>query len=136
MKALHTAAVLALVAAPASAATLTATSLNADVSDFSIEFDDTSGDGLLQYAEINSFSWMTDTGVGVTFTSVLGVPEIPGVSTGVVFWTFVTGAVELAYEPDSWTYEITGLSEVPLPASAPLILGGLALLGWAGRRRS
>lgn len=41
-------------------------------------------------------------------------------------------------DPDeSWTFAFTSdLTPVPVPASVPLLLGGLGLLGWAARRRA
>jgi hypothetical protein len=132
-------------AAPASAATvydLTATSTApSSRSNFTIRFDDTSGDGLLQFGEITSFSDVTIS--GFLFTSVVCVPDIAGfatqsscASTGV--WSFSGPGVTNSTEPNGWRYALSPVSAVPLPPALLLFASALGLMGllrwWRARQ--
>lgn len=140
----------ALLISPAHAATLTAHQIGVYPS-FSIDFNDLNKNGLFEITELVSFSGFTTTGFGAAvLTRVLAVPGIPGFATlgsppGVFppspgHWAFDAagredGFIDLASSSTSWTYQITGLSPVPLPSSLPLLAGALTLLA-ARRRRS
>lgn len=53
--------------------------------------------------------------------------------------TLNSGLIDFTTDPASFdllTIEITQIAPVPLPASAPLLLGALGYLGWRGRRTS
>ncbi|MCB6177132.1 hypothetical protein LHP98_03180 [Rhodobacter sp. Har01] len=150
MRAYLSSAILATLAlaSPGLAATLTAQPLGF-FEGFSIEFDDTNNNKLFDLPELTSFSGMTIRLVTSTLLdTVIGVPAIAGISTeatlpGVIalapdHWSFdAAGSTELTTDLSagavSWSYQITGLSPVPLPASLPLLAGGLVLL--AARRR-
>mgnify|MGYP003447065416 CR=1 FL=1 len=58
------------------------------------------------------------------------------------WWNFEQEGQEDLYRdlwssPTVWSYELDGvaLPQVPLPASAPLLLGGIAALAWVKRRK-
>ena len=107
-----------------------------DISDFSLKFDDTSGDGLLQVGEIvvGSFLGPTYSGIGSAI-SLLCVPNT-SLSTGSCsgnLWYFNNFSANTA----TWTYAVTPVSAVPLPAPLLLLaaaLGALGLGGWWRKR--
>lgn len=130
------------------AATLTATSAVPGIGGFSIGFDDTNANGLLDIGEITSFSGFVDYSIlfddvveitGIAGVSVAGV--VPGeVSLGSGFWSFrrdlPTGQVGYSGgTAGNWTYKVN-LAAVPLPAGFALLLGGLGALAVAARRRA
>lgn len=145
------AAAAILAAAPSHAATLSATSnFPSTIDGFSITFDDTNGNGLFDLSELTSFSGLYAELYDITLEYLLVVPAIAGISVaGIVpgatyntadWWNFsATDDLQwdVAGAPYAWTYEITGLapSPVPLPASLPLLAGGVAALA-AMRRRA
>ena len=138
----------AALALPAAGATLDATSLIPSVSGFSIDFNDSNGDGLFELGELVSFTGVTLTGFGGgTYDIVSVVPTIagftlPGALPGSFplspeHWSFSTAAAlpfGFSGWAPNWTYQITGLpSQVPLPATLPLL--ALAVVPFAQRRR-
>jgi hypothetical protein len=125
---------------------LTASTLNPPIfSNFSITFDDKSGDDLLtDPGEIISFSGVTFIQSGTTRSSVSGVPDITGFTNG----GFLDGSGNSAWEFESptntalsnqWSYSLTPGVAVPGPivgAGLPgLMLAALGLLGLGRRRR-
>ena len=136
-----------ILSASASASTvydLTATSLfPTTFSNFIVRFDDTSGEALLNFSEIQTFSNMTYHSTSTTFTSITRVAAIAGFavdsgspSGAAGWWTFSVGTNNLLGNPDWWTYSldtVSGATVVPLPAALPLFgtgLGIMALFGW------
>lgn len=131
---------------------LNATSQSGFYSDFSIQFVD-DGNGLLELSEISSFSGTTFTsGSGSTFfDQVNQVPTITGISTftfdpvQVVSpldgrWAFSgtnsLGLSAIAFPfVDTFSYSLQTVTPVPLPASALMLMGGLAGLAGIGRRK-
>lgn len=149
---------LALSAPIADAATLTATPVVVnDFSGFTIEFADT-GNGLLDFGEITSFSGVTDSGTFFGFVthtvdlvgiSVANQPRDNGVSTlGAPNWGFSVsddGTWDDGFGNRRWTYtiELDTPAPIPLPAGLPLLLGGAGVLAalrvrksWSRGRRS
>jgi hypothetical protein len=119
-------------------------------SDFTILYDDQSGDGLLQIGELLSFSGATLTRLPsndpwFNLTQVLGTPNLAGVSTasGVLIgtpgsnWSFfdsLSGLNTQCCSPGFWTYANTIVpSAVPVPAAVWLF--GTALIGFVGMSR-
>lgn len=121
-------------------------------SDFSVEFDD-SGDGLLQFGEVTSFSGITID--GDLFDILTQVPDWPGVSTlsgscqvssPVNTWCFervafgdtvVRASDGLTDGGSLWSFTRVPLSnEVPEPSTAALLALAMAGLAAAGRRKS
>lgn len=147
------AAGLSLGSAQAAIMTIHATSVTPGISDWDITFNDT-GDGLLQLAEVTSFSGFTLTGSGAadgTYTVVSQVADIAGVAAGGggFLWGFKKTAIDpqLAAGATRWTYCHPGVDcptddntgggngVVPEPAVWTLMIGAFAALGLAMRRR-
>ena len=120
---------------------LDATSINLGVvSDFYLLFDDT-GDGLLQWDEITSFSAVTIT--GNFWTEVIGVAAVPGISTysvdpaaafdfGPDFWSWGSQP-SIAIQGSlytQWTYAVSDVAEPGI-----LALLGIGLFGMGLARR-
>lgn len=134
-------------ASVAGAATLTATTTYPNES-FSIEFDDLNGNSLFDINELVSLTPFA--GTSTTMTAVLAVPEIANISVaGTVPGAIIGGSPGLWYFDSNddniwnqgssrfiWTYEISGLSQIPLPAGLPLALAGFGLLWAVGRRKN
>jgi hypothetical protein len=129
-------------ATPASAGTiydLNATTLfPASFTSFSIRFNDTSGDGLLQLGEISSFSGVTIN--SLTYPTVSCVPNTT-LSTGICAqneWGFVRSGGAAGATTNTWTYALTPVSAVPLPPALLLLTSALGLMGlarwWITRR--
>jgi hypothetical protein len=130
--------------ARATTMTLEATSkLPTIVSDFSITFNDT-GNGLLDFSEITSFSGMTDFNIHVLWPEVFQLPSISGFVVGnspisgcaPLEWCFGINTPGESNGVGLWTYS---LSATPLPAALPLFasgLGALGLLGWRRKRKA
>ena len=136
------AAALLVSATPASAGTiydLNATTLfPGSINSFSIRFDDTSGDGLLQLGEITSFSGVNFN--SLTYPTVSCVPNTT-FSTGVCGqneWGFVRSGGALGVTTNTWTYALNPVSAVPLPPALLLFASALGLIGlarwWKTRR--
>ena len=137
-----------LFAAPLSAATLSfqATSLFPDQSsDFSIVFDDTDGDGLLSADEVVSFSGFTNLQLGISYSELLRVSPVPAetdepqtfTSGGfpINTWLFGEGTDRTTAQPSSFTYSVSAIAAVPLPASAALMIFALGGFVVARTRR-
>jgi hypothetical protein len=128
--------------------TLTATPTEADLSGFFIAFEDT-GDGLLQFAEVTSFSGVQF--VGKTFPVLDQVPTIAGISefSGPIppigmcsatlgnAWCFAAppSFPPTAFDPAGWTYALSRPLPVHTPGAVSLFAGGLLALGWLRQRR-
>lgn len=142
----------------ANAATLVATSQSSEFGDFTLDFTDTNGNGLLDIGEIESFSgfqWLTRT-IGNAVVDVNTVLDIAGIANyGTLLeigqsqtnWRFRgyndvgTFIGMQTFQNTLFTYDLTlddpgagGSTVIPLPASLPLLFGGLGLL-WMVRRR-
>ena len=115
----------------ANAALIDITAISNDVrlSDFTIRFDDLSGDGLLQVDEILQFSGMTMTGFGTNFDGlydvIIGARDINGISTlsGTVVgisgpnWNMIQSASGIGGGCCAalyWSYS-SALATVPIP---------------------
>jgi hypothetical protein len=114
---------------------------------WTIDFNDTTNDGLLtNLSEITSFSGFTSSPPtnGITnFDTVLLIPDITGIANGGNGeWVF-TGQGNIfgsGFATSNWTYELaaTSSSSTPLPGALPLFastLTGLGLLGWRRKRK-
>lgn len=107
-------------------------------SNWSLIFNDT-GDGLVEAAEIVSFSGATYAPGGI-YDSIVGTPTVAGISiaSGITpgFWSFRGPALvsppEDSWNGSRWTYTKTAVA-VPVGSALPLL--GLALLGLGIRRR-
>lgn len=133
------------VATQSIAATLLATSNSPqNFSDFSIEFDDLNSDGLFNIAELVSFSGVSGSVSSnpVFFAHLLSFPSISNISvggtnTGVnpVFNNFVSFSIgddvvpEVFTAATTWSYQLMETpASVPVPASMPLLVFGVASL--------
>ena len=147
----------------ASAAVLTATSTSGFFSDFTIEFDDSNGNGLFDFSERISFSRITLNPIEnpTTYTEVLGLPRaldrftFQAVSNPYIDPTFGI-PLDQWEEMDSWLFgdgsgqtaqimsvnflvTLSGLSDptvVPLPAGLPLLLAAFGALALLRRRQT
>ncbi|MCG6938923.1 MAG: VPLPA-CTERM sorting domain-containing protein [Gammaproteobacteria bacterium] len=133
---------------------ITATSTDARFTDFTLSFDDISGDGLLQIDEVVQFSGFTLTNpanqaVNGLYDVIIGTPDVAGVSTssGIPLfassnWNFkrFPGDTALCCSRDFWSYSTevqavtAGQTIVPIPAAAWLF--GSGLIGLAGLART
>jgi len=124
---------------------ITATSTDTRFTDFTLKFDDISGDGLLQINEVVQFSGFTLTNpsnqaVNGLYDVIIGTPDIAGVSTsnGIPLftssnWNFkrFPGDTALCCSRDFWSYSTevqavtAGQTTVPIPAAAWLFGSGL-----------
>ncbi|MEM6825192.1 MAG: VPLPA-CTERM sorting domain-containing protein [Pseudomonadota bacterium] len=133
--------------------------------DFSIEFDDANGNGLLEASEVTSFSGVIAPFGDIGVLDVLvSIPNIPGTAVSGALVQLPSGFVPGSFTDNGrrwqffgddrtgtsswmqshasdWTYEITGLPDsspapVPLPATLPLILAGLGALRLARRAKA
>ncbi len=120
-------------------------------SDFELVFDDT-GDGILQWGEIVSFSGVTRN--GRLFDSVVQVGEVAGLFefsvdparvqiAAMTSWGFAIGQAvgsgigEPAAPGEIWTYNLTATtSSVPEPGTLALLGIGLAAMGLSRRRKT
>ena len=106
--------------------------------DFTITFDDTSGDSLFQFDELISFSGtsLSNPNVTLVFDEILRVPSISGISTrsglGGNGWLFGQPGTTATQGSSTafWTYDSQQISAVPVPAAVWLF--GTALLGFIG----
>ena len=130
--------------ANASLIDITATSNNPSFTGFTLQFDDTSGDGLFQIEEYDMalFSGFTISGLpgfNGFYDDIIGTPYITGISTwsGTTFgnpgdnWNFKS--TDDTYDccgPGNWLY-----SSVVVPIPAALWLFGSGLLGMIGIAR-
>jgi hypothetical protein len=128
--------------------TLAATPTEPELSGFFISFDDT-GDGLLQFAEVTSFTGIQF--VGKSFPILDQVPTIAGISTisGPIppigmctatllnAWCFAGPPAfpPTAFDPGGWTYALSSPTPVPTPGPLSLFAGGLIGLGLLRRRK-
>ena len=149
---------LAMVSLNAGAALIdiTATSTDTRVTDFTLRFDDISGDGLLQLDEVMEFSGFTLTNPanpasdGV-YDVIIGTPDIDSISTasGIRLfaysnWNFkrFEGDTALCCSRDFWSYSTevqavtSGLIPTPTPIPAAAWLFGSGLIGLAGIARN
>ena len=126
---------------------ITATSAHTSFTDFSLQFDDTSNDGLLQIDEVTYFSGFTITdffGTDGFYDLIVGTPDIIGISTlsGVVIgdvgknWNFKRSSegFSACCSAAFWTYS-SAESTVPEPSVLALFAAGLFGLGLKRRRR-
>ena len=140
-----------LAASPGLAAVLTATSVNPDVADFTIRFDDTNTNGLFDLSELVHFSGFDANFFGpLSLVSVLASPNVAGIAVAgmtagaIVYpdtgwWSFESqGNIDLSWDfaadYRNWTYTVN-TAAVPLPAGLPLLLASLGGLALVGRRR-
>ncbi|MEM6310167.1 MAG: VPLPA-CTERM sorting domain-containing protein [Pseudomonadota bacterium] len=143
---LYACAVTLICAAPAAASTLTFTATSQfpnQSSDFSIVFDDADKDGLLSFDEVVSFSGFTSLQSGNSYSELLRVSPVPALTDepqtftsggfAINSWLFGEGSDRTTAQPSSFTYAI---ATVPVPASALLLLAGLAGLAVAQRKRA
>jgi len=134
---------------------ITATSTDSRVTDFTLSFDDTSGDGLLQLDELVQFSGFTLTNpanlsVNGLYDVIIGTPDIAGISasTGVrlfssLNWNFkrFEGDTALCCSSSFWTYSSeaalipVSASTVPIPAAAWLFGSGIVGIAGIARRK-
>jgi len=130
-----------------------AISTDSRVTDFTLSFDDTSGDGLLQLDELVQFSGFTLTNpnnpaVDGIFDVIIGTPDIADISasSGIrlfssLNWNFkrFEGDTALCCSSNFWTYSAelavsqATVTTVPIPAAAWLF--GSGLIGLAGMVR-
>ena len=147
---LAAAAMLALpITAAASLIEITATNTGGEFSGFSIVYQDSNADNLLQFGEILEFSGFTNLSTGWVWEEIVGVPDIAGISTASgysngydVYWWVTPSTV--SYRPNAWfasrwTYATaggpgTGVA-VPEPGTLGLVGLGLAGAAFARRRR-
>jgi len=126
---MFTLAVGALVPTTAYAVTLTATSTVPEViGSFTVTFNDADADGLLSLDEVTGFSGVSCTLCAAAFYSTLSeVPDILGIADGGgASWRFDTPTETIGIDPSVWTYAI---GQTPLPATLPLLAGGVGALG-------
>lgn len=105
------------------------------VSDFSLTFDDLDGDMLFSLNELTTFSGVEFFFSTQSYDTLSTAPVIAGISDGTgSIWNFNGGSG--TGQSNGWTYSLTPVAAVPLPASSLLLLGGLGGLIAVRRRRS
>jgi hypothetical protein len=120
---------------------LTATSTNGGVySNFTVTFNDSNSNGLLDLSEVVSFSGVTVFGTNL-YDLLTAVPAISGfadASAGNTFnnWEFKQASGNIAESGVGvWTYSLTEANSVPEPSGLALAGTALALLAFSMRRR-
>jgi hypothetical protein len=103
------------------------------ISGFSVTYNDSSGDGLLQIEEIVAFSGVTI--LGHSFPVLVSVPTISGIATGLGKWWGFGGVVPLSLPSPVWRYG-NSVAAVPEPGSLTLFGIGLLALGFLIQRHS
>ena len=140
-----------LAATGASAATVSAVSTNASVSDFQITFTDSNSNGLLDLNEITGFSGIFI--IARTLDTLIGIDTVAGISVGGTVpgaqlsgiangWRFADSGFGPLIEFGSvnssvfeFSIELDDAAPVPLPAAGWMLIVGLGGLA-AMRRRS
>jgi len=127
---------------------ITATSNDARFSDFTVIFDDTSGDSMLQINEMTLFSGMTISGFSSSqdgfYDALIGTPNITGISTlsGTVIgspgfnWNMTTSSGASCCSTSIWSYN-SSVATVPIPTAVWLFGSGfIGLIGVARRKKA
>lgn len=143
--------------APAALINIEATSNDSRLTDFTLKFDDISGDGLLQINEILAFSGFAldnpgNPSISGFYNVIIGTPDIAGVSSSsgtplfaLTNWNFkrYIGDTALCCASKFWTYNSVELpmvsatiTTIPVPAALWLFFSGLIGLAGASRYRS
>lgn len=134
---------------------ISASSTDSRITDFTLQFNDLSGDGLLQINEVVQFSGFrmtspVNSAVNGIYDVILGTPDITGISktSGIALfaatnWNFkrYQGDLALCCSSKSWTYDVKVVPATldtiatPIPGAAWLFGSGLiGLTGLAARK--